>query len=221
MRIWKFLGVLVTLGSVLLLAACQHGPQSGLPTFGPSKYATSTAYAGEPFTKPMPHERLAARQQVVAAAMIPMVPQSTSEYKLAKKIYPWERVNVDPCNPRVGCTLAWALGRAVAQGFMPRDVADEFLHMVNVQKMPGEEVLVPVDVLLDWGTWGKSVPTFKPYVLTAFRDGQPQPAKRWTVSRPGIAPYNLYQFRACGNWAGDRSEAPAGPPDEMPQAWCI
>jgi hypothetical protein len=212
MRILRFLGVLVTLG--VLLGACSQG---SLPSFGPSKYATSVASTGEPFKGPMPNERLAMRQ--VAAAMIPTVPTSTAEYRAAKKLFPWKVVGGDPCNPKVGCTLEWALNRAVAQGFMPRDVADEFLRMVP--NMPGEEVLVPVGVVLDWGTWGKFSPKFVPYVLTDFRDGQPQPAKRWTVRRPGVGPYNLYQFKACGNWAGDRSETPPGPPSDIPQAYCL
>jgi hypothetical protein len=54
MRMQSLLSVLVTLGIMLVVAAC--GNNSPL---GPGLYGTSTASAGPAFTGPMPNEKLA------------------------------------------------------------------------------------------------------------------------------------------------------------------
>jgi hypothetical protein len=131
-------------------------------------------------------------------------------------------VGGDPCNPnnpnpKVRCTLEWALARAVAAGWAPRDVADEFLRIVP--NTPGEEVLLP-NGWQGWMTFGKFTAKFELHTLADWKDGKPQPAQRWTVRRPGEPPYNLYKVRACGNWGGDRTEAPGGPPTGIPPVFC-
>lgn len=212
MRKSGFPSVLMMLGLALLLAACGS---SGQGPFGPGMYSVSQTLTGPAFTGPMPNEKLA---MAPAAKPVPTMPVgSVMQQGTAGKIFRWTTVGGDPCNPKAGCTLEWTLTRAVATGFMPRDVADEFLRMVP--NTPGEEVLLPPG-WQGFMTFGKFTPKFELHTLADWKDGRSQPAQKWTIARSGQPPWNLYKVRACGNWGGDRSEAPAGPPTGIPGVFC-
>lgn len=202
MGMQKLLGVLVALGAMLAASAC-------VSALGPSFAEVSTVSAGEPFTGPQPQERLAMR--AAHTATVPMVVPTQAAVGPMQR---WKVVGGDPCNPKAGCTLAWAL----AKSGWPKDVQDEFLRRVGSGES-GQEVLLPVG-WTGWMTFGQRSPKFWPNTIADFSDGKPQPAVRWVATRASEAPYNLYQVRRCGNWGGDRVGAPQGPPSDVPLAVC-
>ena len=119
-----------------------------------------------------------------------------SAVAIAAEPFRWTKVGGDPCNPKAGCTLVWALGETgwpqeVQSGLkaIVKSVAPETIAITSNPPWHG------------WMTWGKYHPRFEPYVVAAWSDGQYQPAAHWSLEKDDIK-YHLIKVRKCGNWGG-------------------
>ena len=124
----------------------------------------------------------------------------------AEEAFRWDNVAADPCNPQSGCTIEWALDRAVKEAGWPLHTAVE-LH-IQVRTVPARHTIVQTG-WRGWMTWGRHRPRFEADTLAVW-EGE-QTALLWTTRLDGVQ-YNLIQVNACGNWGGWREEAP---PEEL------
>lgn len=199
-------GVVMALG-VMLLAACTGS------SIGPGLYGTSVASEGPAFTGPLANERRVERPvQPTVVAVAHVRPQT----EVPGPVFSWTNVGGDPCSPKAGCTLAWALEQAGKTRNWPLDVQSEFLRIVPT--VPADEVMLAPG-WRGWMTWGRSVRKFHPNTRADFTGGKPEPAQRWTVRRSGNV-YSLYKVLKCGNWGGDEDELPGTPTVGIPPTFC-
>lgn len=124
--------------------------------------------------------------------------------------FKWIHVNGDPCNPKAGCTLDWALEKS---GWS-KEVRDALKELVVKTAPETIAITSGLGTAKDpawrgWMTWGAKTPKFKPDVIAAWSDGQYQPVSKWNFEKEGVV-YNLGKVRACGNWAGWIQKAPVG-----------
>lgn len=105
----------------------------------------------------------------------------------------WPEVGVDPCNPRAGCTLQWALKKS---GW-PEEVQQAFLRIVREQA--GREVTITRG-WKGWMTWGSQTAKFHPNTLADFP--QFEQASEWSFGY-GDTEYVLIRVRRCQNWGGN------------------
>jgi hypothetical protein len=114
----------------------------------------------------------------------------------------WRLVGADPCNPAVGCTLAFALERF---GW-PQTVRQAFTRIVREQG--GREVTIT----RGWRggmTWGSQTPKYHPNTVAEF--SLPEPAQEWTYVHEGTE-YVLVRINRCRNWGGNtRAPTPTQP----------
>lgn len=108
--------------------------------------------------------------------------------------FEWKVVGADPCNPKVGCTLEWALGKT---GW-PKEVQSALKA-----KVQGES---PVGITLErgwrgWMTGGSKKPWYSADTIAAWPSGQVEPADLWTLDQSGTR-YHLIQVHKCKNWGG-------------------
>jgi hypothetical protein len=118
------------------------------------------------------------------------------------RVFRWTRVGGDPCNPRVGCTLAFALERS---GW-PLEVRQALLRMVR--DYDGREVNITRG-WQGWMTWGSQTPRFHPNTLADFP--QSEPALEWAFVH-NRTEYVLIRVSRCRNWGGyTRTPTPTQP----------
>lgn len=121
------------------------------------------------------------------------------------KPYLWTRVGADPCNPKVGCNLAWAL----EQSKWPADVQSE----LRVKARDESPVAYTMrSGWTGWMTWGKHERKFRANTLAQWPSGQTEASDLWSVARGGVS-YNLVRVQKCKNWGGFTAvaHAPARP----------
>ena len=121
----------------------------------------------------------------------------------------WTNVGGDPCSPKAGCNISYALERAHVELGWPMDVLTELVK--KVAKTQPETIVITSGLggakdapWRGWMTWGSKVPKFKPDVIAAWPDGQYHPASHWT-HEVGDTVYHLIHVRKCGNWGGWKS----------------
>ncbi len=125
--------------------------------------------------------------------------------------FQWKNVGADPCNPKAGCTLEWALG----QPGWPKHVQLGLLAAVKGTSPTSVTITSGLGGSQDpawrgWMTWGKRKPQFKPDVVAAWPNGQYHPASLWTLDAGGTR-YHLIKVRRCGNWGGWTTATPTPP----------
>ncbi len=129
----------------------------------------------------------------------------------------WKHVGVDICNPKVGCTLDWAL----PQTGWPTDVQSGLIAKVKDSR---PSTYTMENGWKGWMTWGERQRKFQKYTVAEWGSGHTEWAALWYVERGGIR-YNLIQVAECKNWGGftSRSQQPPGlekppapKPDVMP-----
>ncbi len=106
----------------------------------------------------------------------------------------WKNPGADPCNPKVGCTIEWALGNAG----LPVEVREAFPKMV---KSENSKPYTVESGWRGWMTWGKNSPKFEPDTVAAWSKDHTEPARLWTYDYKGLR-YNLVRVTKCGNWGG-------------------
>lgn len=127
--------------------------------------------------------------------MLGMKPKASSLYVergTAGKPFRWVKPGGDPCNPKVGCTLDWALGKS---GW-PKEV--QHLLWERVAKTNPTRVTITKG-WEGWMTWGKHLPKFERYTRAEFE--QVIPTHEWSVAVDGIR-YVLIRPYICKNWGG-------------------
>ncbi len=120
----------------------------------------------------------------------------------SSKLFRWTKVGGDPCNPKVGCTLEWALDNTGWPG-------DVQLALLAAVKGSSPETITITSGLggskgptwSGWMTWGKYQPKFEMNTVAAWPSGQHEPASLWAYESGGTK-YNLIKVRKCGNWGG-------------------
>ena len=123
----------------------------------------------------------------------------------AGTLFRWREVGGDPCNPRAGCTLQYALERS---GW-PLEVQQEFRRIVRVQA--GREVVITRG-WQGWMTWGSQTAKFHPKTLADF--SQNEPALEWIYGFQGTE-YVLIRVHRCRNWGGN-TRRPTPPQPTQP-----
>lgn len=108
--------------------------------------------------------------------------------------FQWTNVGGDPCNPKAGCTLEWALGKT---GW-PTEVKNALTNSVKAER--GANFYVKPG-WKGWMTWGKHSPKFKPHTVASWKDGHEEHALLWQ-SEHGGKMHNLIRVTKCGNWGG-------------------
>lgn len=136
------------------------------------------------------------RAFVALFATILVFTASAAEFK-------WTKPGGDPCNPKAGCTLPWALGKTE----WPTEVKNVFTVAVT-----GE---IPKLYAVErgwkgWMTWGKYSPKFQPNTVAVWPSGHTEPAKLWSTDYGGTR-YNLVRVTKCGNWGGWTGAIPPKP----------
>lgn len=109
-------------------------------------------------------------------------------------LFRWKHVGADPCNPKAGCTLSWAL----AQIGWPTSVKDELMTKVTQDV---SQVYTMATGWNGWMTWGQHSPKFRANTLADWGAGHTETASLWQVSY-GNQVYNLVKVGRCGNWGG-------------------
>ena len=125
-----------------------------------------------------------------------------SSAALAAEPFKWTNVGGDPCNPKAGCDLSWALRKT---GW-PTEVKEGLV--MKVKNTSPESIVITSGLAgakdpawRGWMTWGQYRPTFNADVIAAWPDGQYHPASHWTFVF-GDTVYHLIKVRKCGNWGG-------------------
>jgi len=108
--------------------------------------------------------------------------------------FKWTNVGGDPCNPKSGCTLEWALSQT---GWPNQVKAELYLAMRTTAYTP---------IFLErgwrgWMTWGKYSPKFEKDTIADWPKGQKERASLWYYEDKDTR-YNLIRFAECKNWGG-------------------
>lgn len=110
----------------------------------------------------------------------------------AEKPFLWQHPGADPCNPKAGCTLDWALSKS---GW-----PEEVQRMLGLKATTTSPTLVTITRgWKGWMTWGKYSPKFERYTRADF--DQVTPAREWSVAYDGVR-YVLLRPYVCKNWGG-------------------
>lgn len=131
-------------------------------------------------------------------------------FATASAEYRWTRVGGDPCNPKAGCTLEWALTEAVKKAGWPAELKQEF---ISARQRVEPEVFYVTRGWKGWMTWGQYHRKFRSDTIASWDAKQVEPADLWRVNHRGKV-YNLIKVAKCGNWGGWVVDAPvtAGQP---------
>lgn len=116
----------------------------------------------------------------------------------AERAFEWRVVGGDPCNPKTGCTLKWALAKAQEKAGWPSVVTRKFLNEVR-EKNP--EYIEISRGWRGWMTWGQYVPKFRKNVIAAWDSTVKYLASTWLVDYDDRR-YVLVKVLMCGNWGG-------------------
>ena len=148
--------------------------------------------------------RIAMFVAVCALVLTAAVPSTSAESMLR-----WKNVGGDPCNPKVGCTLEWAL----TESQWPLEVQERLIEAVRHSNPERTEICSGWN---GWMTWGSSKRKFHSNVIAYWSVGHCEPVLQWSVEFASVG-YNLIKVQACGNWGGYiapyvQSEKPSGPP---------
>ncbi len=127
------------------------------------------------------------------AGTVPVAEVGTSQ----GATFHWRKVGGDPCNPRAGCTLVWAL----EQSGWPQDVRAMLVDAVRTKRP--QEISI-TSGWEGWMTWGQTSRKFHPNTVADWPQGQREPTSLWFVDRGGVR-YNLIKVHKCGNWGGNTS----------------
>lgn len=127
----------------------------------------------------------------------------------AETPFPWKNPGGDPCNPKAGCTLEWALGKT---GW-PTEVKNVLTNSVQTERAANFEVKPGWK---GWMTWGKYQAKYQPNTVAAWEDGHGEHALLWQSEYKGKM-FNLLRVTKCGNWGGwveaiPPKPAPGAPP---------
>ncbi len=117
------------------------------------------------------------------------------------RILVYQRPGANPCNPKAGCTLEWAVGEAVKAGKIPAHIAPQLIDDVKNGKSLAHTVKHG-DMF--WMTEGASPEKlrFSPLARASWPDkGKTYPASHWFVAE-GKTTYHVMKIDVCGNWAG-------------------
>lgn len=144
--------------------------------------------------------------KVILSVLVAFFAVCISVASAAEKPYVWHTPGVDPCNPKVGCTLEWALEKS---GW-PKELQSRFQKITT--ETPSSIYQVK-NGWTGWMTWGKYSPKFEANTVVAWKKGKnhSEPASRWTLTSNGVM-YHLIKVNFCGNWGGWTEHAPQPPP---------
>lgn len=123
-------------------------------------------------------------------------------YEIISKRHSYLHPGADPCNPKVGCTLEWALQMAVQHNGWPQEAADELIKKVGTEA--GEPYIVYQGQEF-WMTGGREVPKYYTNSIASFDKDRTESSVLWYVN-VGTRRYYLIKVHICGNWAGWDSE---------------
>lgn len=148
------------------------------------------------------------------AEMPLVVGQASPKQPASSKLFRWTKVGGDPCNPKAGCTLEWALEKtgwpqkvqvalmAAVKGSSPETIT--ITSGLNGSKGP---------TWSGWMTWGKYQPKFEMHTIAAWPDGQHEPASMWSYEDDeDMMGYTLIKVKKCGNWGGSTRVIHKKPP---------
>lgn len=171
---------------------------SSIPVKMPKKVTPVTPTVASLAVAPAP--AVSAASEAPAFAAVPI--QASSPKVVLGKLFRWTKVGGDPCNPKAGCTLEWALGKT---GW-PSDVQQGLIAVVKGSSPTTISITSGLGgskgpTWTGWMTWGKYQPKFEMNTVAAWPSGQYEPASLWTYES-GSTKYNLIKVRKCGNWGG-------------------